>query len=211
MKLYKILFENELNSNYIIYFDMDGVLADFEGGTQKDEEFKTAKTKFDNLLAASPHNGKTEAELEQLFKGKQTDPIMAELKKAYQAVDKASYKSAGKEGFFLNLDPYPGAREMLVFAKNLTGKLPNILTAPVKSDFCEKEKEEWMQKHFSGLYDRFICNANKYEEAKEGSILIDDKEKYIGPFIEKGGIGILHTVGDSQGTINKLKQIVSGA
>lgn len=205
----------ETVSKYIVYFDMDGVLADFEGGTKKDYSFISATNEFQSLLDSIPEmKEKSPEELEQLFKGKQTNPVIAKLKKAYGETDKALYKAAAKEGFFKNLDPYPGAKEMLIAAKSITGNVPNILTAPVQTSFCKKEKEEWMQKHFSGLYDKFICKPEKYEEAvteiqnNRIPILIDDKEKFIGPFIETGGIGILHKPGDAQGTIDKLVKIV---
>ena len=214
MKLYNILFENdESNTNqkdFIVFFDMDGVLADFDKGINENKSFLSAREKLKNLIRGTEFEGLNDDDLKKALKGNQKDPERAQIKKAFKEMDELRYSLASAEGFFEQLEPFSGAREMLVAAKNLTGKLPNILTAPIESnkEVCEKEKRVWMENHFSGMYDRFICKVEKYEEAQPNAILIDDRAKNIGPFIEHGGLGILHK--NPQDTIKQLEKIVNG-
>ena len=214
MKLYKILFENEENTaekkDFIVFFDMDGVLADFDKGINESKKFIAAREKLKNLIHGTEFEKLNDDDLKKALKGNQKDPERAQIKRAFKEMDELRYTLASVEGFFENLEPFSGAREMLMAAKKLTGKLPSILTAPIESnrDICEKEKRAWMENHFSGMYDRFICKVEKYEEAQPNTILIDDRAKNIGPFIEHGGLGILHK--NSSDTIKQLEKIVNG-
>lgn len=214
MNLYKILFENEEmiteEKDFIVFFDMDGVLADFDKGINDSREFTAAREKLNELIRGTEFEFLNDDGLKQILKGKQKDLNKIQIKKAFKEMDELRYSLASVEGFFENLEPLPGAREMLVVAKELTGKLPNILTAPIESskELCEKEKKAWMEKHFSGMYNDFICKVEKYEEAKPNAILIDDRSKNIVPFIQHGGMGILHK--NSSDTIKKLEKLVNG-
>lgn len=229
MKLYRFLFENEEpKKDYIIYFDMDGVLADFEGGVKSSlgyEEAVNAVLSALNTVEGYPKVGRPDElndskiteikdrlknDPEKNKKGELLNDNKKALKKAINTLSSLKFKAAGKEGFFENLNLLPMASEMLEKAKRLTGKLPNILTAPIESSAaqCEKEKENWMKKNFNGLYDQFFCTANKGEKAAPNAILIDDREKYIRQFEDAGGIGILHTGVDN--TLRKLESIITG-
>ena len=212
INLKTILFEETdgKSSHYTVFFDMDGVLADFEKGTMQSHEVIEAKEKLDSILQGMPELANiTEYELKNKLTGKQSDPKLVELKAAFREFNGARFKEADKEGFFENLEPMDGARMMLVKAREITGDLPNILTAPTEKnpDRCEKEKHNWMGKHFNGLFNEFICDKDKFHHASPHSILIDDREKYLNPFMDHGGIGILHK--SPQKSMKMLEKIVS--
>lgn len=174
-----------------IFFDSDGVLADFDARIEENHILKSLKDRWNGLLAKHGREdlrSLKKDELKKLFSGPQQDPTMAALKKAWNQYSNQIYVIANKEGFFLGLEEMPGARELLKLAHNLTGKLPHILTAPIKSNpNCEKEKAQWIEAHFSGLYDKFYCTGDKHTKAAPNAILIDDRPKYIKPFQDAGG------------------------
>jgi len=207
-----ILFEatDGKSIHYTVFFDMDGVLADFEKGTMQSHKVIEAKEKLDSTLQGIPELASiTEYELKKQLTGKQSDPKLVELKAAFREFNGARFKEADKEGFFENLEPMDGARMMLVKAREITGDLPNILTAPTEKnpERCAKEKHAWMSKHFQGLFNEFICDKDKFQHASPHSILIDDREKYLNPFMDHGGIGILHK--SPQNSMKMLEKIIS--
>lgn len=174
-----------------IYVDMDGVLADFDARVEENAILKSYKDRWNKLLA---RHGREDLrllkkdEIKKLFSGPQTDPVMADLKKAWTNYSNHIFVIAGKKGFFLGLEEMPGARELLMLAQNLTGKKPHILTAPIKGNpNCEPEKRQWIENHFSGLFDQFYCTGDKHTKAAPNAILIDDRPKYIKPFQDAGG------------------------
>ena len=56
INLKTILFEatDGKSSHYTVFFDMDGVLADFEKGTMQSQKVIEAKEKFDSILRGIP-------------------------------------------------------------------------------------------------------------------------------------------------------------
>jgi len=81
----------------------------------------------------------------------------------------------------------------------------SILSAPTKTRSSFIGKDMWVNEHLGKNVKR-IFDRHKYKYASPDSILIDDMEKNIKPWIEAGGIGILHT--DTETTIKKLKEIM---
>lgn len=71
---------------------------------------------------------------------------------------------------------------------------------------AEREKHAWVKKHF-GNQDVITVNMSKLKSnyAAPTHILIDDRMKSIGPWREKGGIGILHK--SASDTIKQLKKL----
>lgn len=180
----------------VVYFDMDGVLADFDRGVlEGNPRAGKARETYMALLKNFPDlMHVTDDELKKRLAGPQTDPGLKALKKAWQYFREQKFALTGREGFFLNLPEMPGAREMLSQAAAMTGRKPNILTAPVdnNTERCIQEKEGWMQKHFPGMYDKFICTQDKQNYANPNSILIDDRTKFTNKFQAAGGMIILH-------------------
>lgn len=179
-----------------IYVDADGVLANFSGRIFDDPKSQQLRSHwfaglklygFDHLAHASSD------EVKKLFAGPQTDPSLIDLKKRWQVYQTYVYKLAEQPGFFRNLDVLPNAHDLLRLCHSLTGKLPNILTAPIEKDtHCSAEKKEWFEEHFAGLYGQFICQKTKEGFAKPNAILIDDRERYTVPWASSGGKAILY-------------------
>jgi 5'(3')-deoxyribonucleotidase len=209
-KVIKYLFEEGGRSPITVYLDLDGVLADFQGSVDASEEFAKAKQELDRLLEMVPEfEGLSSDELKDALKGQQTSNERKLVKKAFRNFSDLKYIIASKKGFFLNLETLPGAEEMVTRAFQLTGKLPNILTAPIQShpEQCESEKKAWVEKHFPGMYSEFICTSNKHHYANANSLLIDDRTKYVKPFQDAGGQVILHT--SPEDTLSKMDKLLS--
>lgn len=192
-----------------VYFDMDGVLADFDGGVDVNRDAVAAREDYRRILNNFPElKSLSDDEVRKRLAGPQTDPGMKALKKAWNRLREKKFAMTGQAGFFLNLPVLPGAREMLVRAAALTGKKPGILTAPVDNnpERCAQEKQAWMNKHFSGLFSTFHCTQEKHRYAAPDAILIDDRTKYTVPFEQNGGIAILHK--NPADSMQKLENIL---
>jgi len=179
-----------------IYVDADGVLANFEGRVFDDLQSQKLRADwFDGLKLYDMLHLKSFSsdDVKKTFAGQQTDPKMKDLKKRWNTYFDYIHRVADKPGFFRNLDLMPNAQDLLNLCSKLTGKLPNILTAPMSNNVhCEPEKKEWFEEHFTGQYNRFICLKEKAQYANSKSILIDDRERYTKPFIAAGGHAILY-------------------
>lgn len=86
---------------------------------------------------------------------------------------------------------------------------PTILTSTGHKhpEIIDREKRVAVNHHF-GPKPKIITVQHshlKAEYATPTTILIDDREKSIDPWIEKGGIGILHT--SAADTIKRLKDL----
>lgn len=102
------------------------------------------------------------------------------------------------------LELTPDAMELWDYVKKYN---PVFLTSTGtwKPDKADKEKREWLHKHFPGV-DVITVRTSKLkaECADEKSILIDDRIKSVWPWREAGGIGILHK--NAKETIEQLKE-----
>ena len=86
---------------------------------------------------------------------------------------------------------------------------PHILSASGNHlvDEARKQKTAWVKKHFSGFDQIHLPQESRQKSnwAWPDAILIDDRMKSIGPWREKGGIGILHK--SAADTIKQLKKL----
>lgn len=193
----------------VVYFDMDGVIADFDGSIQKSgTTIKNLKDNYETLVQSHPATkNKNKDQVKAFLRDRDIsgDEDLKVIKKALKDYNKAVFSFANKQHFFSNMGVLPGAKEMLQAAKDITGQKPKILTAPVLSNpHCEKEKLHWLHTHFPDMFGEFICTTEKGEHAKGlNSVLIDDRTKYIDKFTSNGGFGILHT--NPKKTIAELK------
>lgn len=185
---------------------MDGVLADFDGkvrASANGENFQIALQKIKDWMRENhPEiNWRIPNDLKDLATKD------SELKKLFQDFKKIVFKEAVKKDFFRTLDVMKGAKEILQTAKELSGELPNILTACVSSSHCESEKEEWMKKNFPGMYNKIYYEQHKGKFAKgKGDVLVDDRSSNIEEFTKAGGTGIHHHEEDVQRTIDMMKR-----
>lgn len=198
-------FVNENLASINFFFDMDGVLADFEKGILDDKRYpEIKKAKNDLFSYVETKYGKEVSNVDEvkfmLGNGDQ------ELKRLYDIAHDTVHEIADQKGFFINLDPLPGAEKLLKTAFELTGKLPDIATAPTDSIYCEPEKRAWMEKYFKGLFDKVYVDKKKEKLVKSvNDVLVDDRKKYVDAFTRAGGTAIRHY--DVEDTINKMKTL----
>jgi hypothetical protein len=148
-----------------IFLDCDGVLADFD---------KRAK----EILGCLPRE----------FEGKEGEDQLWE--RLY----------ATKE-FFYSLDPLPDAFELVRGVEKL-GYHPTILTGIPKprehqlsSVPAADQKRKWVKKHLGPEYEVITCRSvNKcLHIERRGDVLIDDWQKYMTKWEDRGGKFILHS------------------
>ena len=103
--------------------------------------------------------------------------------------------------FWKDLEWMPDGKKLWKYIKN---REPIILSTPAigfKPSYDGKKK--WVGQHI-GSYE-VILTDKKYKFANESSILIDDMDFNINPWVQAGGIGILHK--SASDTISKLKKL----
>ena len=161
-----------------IYFDMDGVLADFEKGIRE-------------LCHMEPQsqNGK---------RSKKLDDLMWE-----------TIREVGH--FYDRLDLLPGAKELFDTVYGKYGDRCEILTGIPREErgivTAKDDKISWTQRLLSETVKvRTVCRKHKINFCTgPETILIDDREKTITEWQEKGGTAILHTTPEE--TTRELKKL----
>jgi 5'(3')-deoxyribonucleotidase len=203
----------------MIYFDLDGVLADMESGLMQNAEVKSLRVIVDDLISSkfTDYKGLVDDDIKTKFKSElESNPEseVKELKKAFSKYTSKVFSVASKPGFYRNLPLMPGSVEMVKKAGELSGELPNILSAPVgdENDLNNPsviEKKEWVAEHFGELVNEVIITIDKGKVVKsKDDILIDDRPKYVEKFESAGGTAILYK--DSvQATAELVKLIES--
>ena len=202
-----------------IFFDLDGVLADMEGGLKQNPIINELRAVVDELIETkfNEYKGLVDDDIKTKFKAEleaNPESPVKELKKAFQKYTSKVFSIAAKPGFYRNLPLMPGAVEMVKKAAELTGKLPNILSAPVgdENDVNNPsviEKREWVEEHFGGMVGEVIITIDKGSVVEsKNDILIDDRPRYVDKFTNAGGTAILHT--DYRKSLSELESILSG-
>lgn len=96
-----------------------------------------------------------------------------------------------KEGFFANLEPM-FIKEMLErefdFLR-LKGYQINVLSKAVTSEFCRKEKLDWLERHAPKFDNVYIVESDESKNIllEAGAILFDDYSKNLTEWKEGGG------------------------
>lgn len=112
-------------------------------------------------------------------------------KKAMWKAIKAHIKNGGR--FWYELEKMELVDEMLDLIISLC-KRNEILTATGYEDTAAQDKRDWIREQAAGLRVNLVRSSkDKALYAQPNILLIDDREKSIGPWIEAGGVGILHT------------------
>lgn len=161
---------------YDIYVDMDGVLADFVDGVNRLLDVEYSDEEY------------------------QTNPEYRT--KMWKAVGRYS-KEGGQ--LWAELKPMSDAKELWSYVEKHN---PEILTAAGNPEFgAEAQKRQWVPWVMGSDIKVNVVrkSADKAQFATPNSILIDDQEKSIKPWVAAGGIGILHT--SAANTINELKKL----
>lgn len=132
------------------------------------------------------------------------DGVLADFNKEYlkhdpQKADRKRFRSAViDDKIFEKLDFMPDTQELLNHVSKLHDVKIEILTSmgthdPFQGNAAKEQKLAWLKKHSIPYRANFVRNkGEKAQYATPTSILIDDSPGCIGPFIEKGGHGILH-------------------
>lgn len=161
---------------YKIYVDMDGVLADFVDGVNRILGLNYSDEKYKN------------------------DPKYRDM--MWKAVKKYSLEG-GQLWSELNL--MPDAKQLWSYVEKYD---PEILTASGDPKWgAEEQKRQWVPWMVGSDITVHVVrqSAMKAQFAEPNAILIDDQPKSINPFVEAGGIGILHT--SAANTIKELKKL----
>lgn len=112
----------------------------------------------------------------------------------------------GRHGFdfWRIMDPMPDAHVLWNYIKNLDTE---ILSATGHVGNADAEKRDWVVAHLSPIPKVNLVrkSAEKAHFAAPDHVLIDDRDKSIGPWIAAGGIGILHV--SAIDTIRRLKEL----
>ncbi|MCF0115218.1 MAG: hypothetical protein HUJ56_07685 [Erysipelotrichaceae bacterium] len=161
-----------------IYFDMDGVLADFDRGCYELAGIKP----YDQL------NGKRDEKA--LF--------WKSIQKVDHFFDKLEPKDKALDMFRLLNEKYPGCCEIL---SAIPGEDRGIL-------YAKEDKINWIKKYLGEeVVVHIVYRKEKINYAKgEGSILIDDYERSIDEWNTRG-TGILHrSVEETLAKFNELEE-----
>jgi 5'(3')-deoxyribonucleotidase len=205
------------NMDVIVYFDLDGVLADMEGGLMQNTELVGLRKILDDLIDTkfTEYKGLVDDDIKSKFKAEleqNPESPVKELKKAFNKYTSKVFSIAAKPGFYANLPLMEGAKEMVAKAKELTGKLPHILSSPVGDENdptnpSVQEKKDWVKSNFGDMVDKIIITTDKASVVKDKCcLLIDDRPKYVNVFTAAGGSAILHK--KSIDTISQMEQLI---
>lgn len=145
-----------------VLVDMDGVLADFESGLLQG---------FRRRFPGEPH-----VPLEQrrgFLASEQYRALRPDLEEKVASVYEAP-------GFFLNLEPIPGALDALREMNAMQDTEVFICTTPLrKYDHCVVEKYRWVEQNLGPQFvERIILTRDK--TVVMGDLLIDDKDNIQG-------------------------------
>ncbi|NXT04724.1 NT5C protein, partial [Prunella fulvescens] len=145
-----------------VLLDMDGVLADFEGAVLR--EFR-ARFPAEPRVELAERRGFSVREQYRSLR----EDLAAKVASVYES-----------PGFFLDLDPIPGALEAVQEMLHMQDTEVFICTSPLrKYEHCVVEKYKWVEKHLgSEFVERIILTRDKTVVAAD--LLFDDKDTIQG-------------------------------
>ncbi|KAG8521890.1 5'(3')-deoxyribonucleotidase, mitochondrial [Galemys pyrenaicus] len=145
-----------------VLVDMDGVLADFEGGF-----LRKFRARFPDLpfIALEDRRG--------FWLSEQYRSLGPELSEKAISIWES-------KNFFLDLEPLPGAVEALKQMASLENTDVFICTSPIKMyKYCPYEKYAWVEKHFgSDFLEQIVLTRDK--TVVSADLLIDDRPDITG-------------------------------
>jgi 5'(3')-deoxyribonucleotidase len=152
-----------------ILCDLDGVLVDFMQGCLDVHGIKVSPEKlFEN------HLGKWD------------------INKILEMPDAAFWKPMNEE-FWAKLEWTVEGKEILRVLEDRFGqKNISIWTSPCDNYGCYDGKKRWVERHMPRHYKKTMIVANgKHRGARCDTILVDDADHNIDPFVAKGGHGCM--------------------
>ena len=203
----------------IIYCDMDGVVADFETGATSLINKHLEQAAIPGWSSASSTMRSSVRKIHRELGPDFRVPQGTDLR-SHPAIKRMSYAVIGQDpgGFFLSLPPLPDGTQMLWPFLNSLNMQVNMLSAPITSKTgmtAEQGKRLWVAEHLNPQPADVIIRSAEEKQSfaiqQDGTpnIIIDDKHSTIEQWNSVGGIGILHTPGDSERTIHILKSIIN--
>lgn len=146
----------------VIFFDLDGVLADFVEGAFRlhGKSLPPLDVRWDfcsQLGFAGPN-------------------------------DPAFWDRMGYE-FWLHLEPYADGFSLLKYAEALAGKENvGLLTSPCDTAGCVEGKRSWVHNHLPDYKRRVFVGSAKHLFAGPGKVLVDDHDANVDAFAAAGGL-----------------------
>ncbi|NXD62359.1 NT5C protein, partial [Eolophus roseicapillus] len=145
-----------------VLVDMDGVVADFEGAVLRG---------FSARFPAEPRvelEARSGFSVREQYRGLRQD-LAAKVASVYES-----------PGFFLGLDPIPGALEALQEMIRMQNTEVFICTSPLRNyEHCILEKYKWVEKHLGPKFvERIILTRDK--TIVSADLLFDDKDTITG-------------------------------
>nr|XP_033770140.1 5'(3')-deoxyribonucleotidase, mitochondrial [Geotrypetes seraphini] len=145
-----------------VLVDMDGVLADFEGGFLRNYR---ARYPHDPFIALEDRRG--------FWVSEQYRQLRPELCEKAISIWEA-------KNFFIDLDPLPGAVEAVKQMADLDNTDVFICTSPIKKyRYCPYEKYAWVEKHFGHEFLEHIV-LTRDKTVVSADLLIDDRQDITG-------------------------------
>ncbi|XP_061088863.1 5'(3')-deoxyribonucleotidase, mitochondrial-like isoform X1 [Conger conger] len=140
-----------------VLVDMDGVIADFEGGFLKKYRAKYPNEPYIHLQ-----------DRRGFWVSTQYGQLRSDLCEKAMSIWES-------KNFFLELDPIPGAVEAVKEMSEMENTDVFICTSPIKHySHCPYEKYAWIEKHFGHEFlEQIILTRDK--TVVSGDLLIDDK------------------------------------
>lgn len=116
------------------------------------------------------------------------------------------YHNDTVEPFFYNLPKMHDADRLIEYCRSKFKEV-KILTATGHTPIgVGQQKIDWYKKHYSDLEVILVRkSSDKAQHAVSNRILIDDRVNSITPWIDAGGIGVLHTSTDN--TVEQIEQL----
>ncbi|XP_059835066.1 5'(3')-deoxyribonucleotidase, mitochondrial-like isoform X2 [Hypanus sabinus] len=140
-----------------VLVDMDGVLADFEGGFLRKYKVAYPEEPFIEL-----------ADRRGFWVSNQYGQLQPDLREKAISIWES-------KNFFIELDPLPGAVEAVKEMANMKNTDVFICTSPIKKyDHCPFEKYAWVEKHLGKEFLELTL-LTQDKTLISGSLLIDDK------------------------------------
>ena len=206
MKHYKIP-TNKNQTPFTVFFDMDGVLADFEAGIY---QYMMNTIYYDPADRMGYHPRHIEiaklvnTEIDRIRNENNGVFSIADIKDKFNSdLIKPALMPAIDDGFFYNLLPLCDGLNQLAYTKSICDEFPHIsmaiLSSAGKYDFESAviQKTSWLEQYVEPIVGSIPYHFTKGSAAKgeyvqsPNDILLDDRQKCIDAWEKAGGIGVL--------------------